>query len=149
MKKTFILITLIITTLFVGCATSEKPIDRTQDYQYLVANIDDSAAVQMFLEKERSKGNDINEELMGGDTVLMIAARYTTNIEVLKTIVSFFPDINKMNYSTDMTALDYLDRRENVDDLYEYLFEASVKYEMNKKVDSVKNSIVKNMFNKL
>ncbi len=148
MKKTFVLILLIITTLFVGCATAEKPVDRTQDYQFLVANIDDSAAIQMFLEKGRAKGNDINDELMGGDTVLMIAARYTTNIEVLKTIVSYFPDINQMNYSNDMTALDYLDRRENVDDLYEYLFEESVKYEMNKKVDSVKNSVVKNIFNK-
>ncbi|MGD6731456.1 MAG: hypothetical protein ACPKMZ_10345 [Pleomorphochaeta sp.] len=147
MKKSIILIIVVFTTLFMGCSTLDKPIDNTEDYQYLIANIDDSVAIKAYLEKEKSKGTDIDAEIMNGDTVLMIAARYTTNIEVLEVIVSYFPEIHKMNYKTDMSALDYLSRRENVDELYKYLMEESVKYEMNKKVDNMKTNIVKTLFN--
>ncbi|MCY1153267.1 MAG: hypothetical protein PQJ49_04990 [Sphaerochaetaceae bacterium] len=146
MKKSIILIIVVFTTLFIGCSTSDEPIDNTEDYQYLIANIDDSVAIKAYLEKEKSKGTDIDAEIMNGDTVLMIAARYTTNIEVLEVIVSYFPDINKMNYQTDMSALDYLSRRDNAEELYKYLLDESVKYEMNKKVDGIKNNIVKSIF---
>jgi ABC-type proline/glycine betaine transport system substrate-binding protein len=147
MKKSTIIVMLILTTLLMGCATADKPVDNEEAYQYLITNIDDSTAIKAYLEKGKNKGEDINAEIMGGDTVLMIAARYTTNIEVLEVIVSYFPEIHKMNYKTDMSALDYLSRRENVDELYKYLMEESVKYEMNKKVDNMKTNIVKTLFN--
>ncbi len=146
MKKFIILIIVALTTLFIGCSTSNKIVDNKEDYQYLIANIEDSVAIKAYLEKEKSKGTDIDAEIMNGDTVLMIAARYTTNIKVLEVIVSYFPDINKMNYKTDMSALDYLSRRDNADELYKYLLDESVKYEMNKKVDGIKNNIVKSIF---
>ena len=146
MKKILALLLVVTVTLFIGCTTPEK--DNDESYEFIVANIDDSDAIKSYLEKEKSKGNDINEAVKGGDTILMIAARYTTNIEVLKTIVSYFPDIHEMNNKTDMSALDYLSRREGTEEMHKYLIEESIKYELKKKADSAKNSLVKNIFKK-
>lgn len=146
MKKILIAVLLLTATLFVGCATAE--VDDVEAYEYLVANIDDSSAIQSYLEKGKAHGNDIDAEIMGGDTVLMIAARYTTKIEVLEVIVSYFPSINQMNYKTDMTALDYLGRREGTDEMYKYLMDESVKAQVNKKVNEAKSNIVQGIFNR-
>ena len=83
MKKIVIVIFLLLTTLLMGCATADKPVDNEEAYQYLITNIDNSAAITAYLDKGVLKGDDIDAEIMGGDTVLMIAARYTTNIDVL------------------------------------------------------------------
>lgn len=146
MKKLILLLLVVTATVFMGCSSTDTDQNNDEAYQYIVANVDDSAAIQSYLEKEKAHGNDIDAEIKNGDTVLMIAARYTTNIEVLKTIVSYFPNIHKMNYDTDMSALDYLSRREGTDEMYKYLMDESVKYEVKKKVDSAKTGIVKSLF---
>ena len=146
MKKRFLFILFVTVVLFIGCSSTE--VEDTETYEFLVANIDNVSEIQAYLEKEISHGMDIDREIMNSDTVLMIAARYTTNIKVLETIVSYFPSINKMNYETDMTALDYLSRREGAEEMHKYLMEAALKAEMNKKVDEVKHNVVKNILNK-
>ena len=110
MKKILVVILLVTATLFVGCATADVSDEVT--YAFLVANIDDNNAIKAYLQGEESKGNDIDAVIKGGDTVLMIAARFTTDIEVLKTIASYYPNIHKLNNKNDMSALDYLSRRE-------------------------------------
>ena len=145
MKKFLVLILLIAATLFVGCANADQEDDET--YQFLIENIDDSNAIKGYLEGEKSRGNDIDRIIKGGDTVLMIAARYTNEIEVLKAIIPYYPSIHQLNNKTDMSALDYLSRREGTEDMHKYLVDESVKYEVNKKIDSAKNSIIKNLFN--
>jgi hypothetical protein len=149
MKKVMPVFLFVIVALFVGCATSSVQEDNDEAYAFIFANIDDSVAIQSYLEKEKSRGNDIDEVIKGGDTILMIAARYTNNIEVLKTIVSYFPSIHQVNDSNDMSALDYLRRREGTEEMERYLTEESVKYELKKKVNKTKTSIVKSLFSRI
>lgn len=146
MKKRYLFILFVTLSLFISCSSTE--VEDVETYEFLVANIDDATEIHSYLEKEKAHGMDINREIMNSDTVLMIAARYTTNIKVLETIVSYFPDINQMNYETDMTALDYLSRREGTEEMHKYLMEAALKAEMNKKVDEVKHNVVKSIFSK-
>jgi hypothetical protein len=126
--------------------TTEK--DNEESYNFLMAHIDDSKAIKSFLDKEISHGYEIDDNIMGGDTVLMIAARYTTNIEVLKTITTYYPSIHQLNRTNDMSALDYLSHREGTDEMEKLLIEASVKQELTKKANEAKTSIVKGLFKK-
>ncbi len=146
MKKRILLVLLVAVTLLSGCMTVEK--DNEEAYQFIVENIDDSDAIKTYLEKEKSRGGDIDVSIMSGDSILMIAARYTTNIEVLETIATYFPSIHKMNYQTDMSAIDYLTRREGTEDMVKFLVEESVKQEVLKKANETKNSVVKSIFKK-
>ena len=146
MKKKLFLILFVTVVVFIGCASNE--VEDVETYEFLVANIDDVATIKTYLEEDMAHGKDIDREIMVGDTILMIASRYTTDINVLKTIVSYFPSINKMNYETDMTALDYLDRREGTEEMYKYLMDAALKAEVDKKVGEVKHNVVKSIFNK-
>ena len=146
MKKIILLLLVVTVTLFVGCMSTEKEND--ESYQFIFSNIDDNDAIKSYLEKEQSRGNDINDTIKNGDTVLMIAARFTTNIEVIKTITSYYPDIHKMNRKSDMSALDYLKRREGTEEMYNFLIEESVKHELKKKADSAAEGLVKGIFKK-
>lgn len=146
MKKTLFLLLLISLALFVGCSSTVVEEDNDEAYEYIVSNIDDSTAIKSYLEDLKVHGDDINSAIKNGDTVLMLAAQYTTNIEVLKTIVSYYPDIYQENNKTDMDALDYLSRREGVDDLHKYLQDEGVKAGINKKVESTKKDIIKGLF---
>jgi len=146
MKKIMLVVIIIGVTLLSGCMSTQK--DNEEAYNYLMANIDDSAAIQSYLEKTISKGNEIDDVIAGGDTVLMIAARHTTNIEVLKVIASYYPSIHQLNRQNDMSALDYLSRREGTDEMEKFLIEESVKQELTKKANEAKESVVKTIFNK-
>ncbi len=145
MKKKMLLVLLVMVTLLTGCMTSEK--NNEEYYNFLIAHIDDSDAIQTFLHKEIARGFEIDDTIMAGDTILMLAARFTTNIEVLKTIASYYPNINKINRKNDMSAIDYLIRREGTKEMVNFLVGESVKQELTKKLNETKTHIVKGLFN--
>ena len=144
MKKKMLLVLLVMVTILTGCMTSEK--NNEEYYNFLIANIDDSDAIKTFLNKEIAHGFRIDDTIMAGDTVLMLAARYTTNIEVLKTIASYYPNIHKLNRNNNMSALDYLIRRDGTKDMVNFLVGESVKQELTKKLNETKTHIVKGLF---
>ncbi|NCB00974.1 MAG: hypothetical protein EOM67_02270 [Spirochaetia bacterium] len=146
MKKKMLLILLATVLLLAGCMTSEK--NNEEAYNFLIANIDDNDAIKTFLHKEIAGGYEIDDTIMAGDTVLMLAARFTTNIEVLKTIASYYPSIHQLNRNNDMSALDYLSRREGTKEMIDFLIEESVKQELTKKVNETKTNVVKSIFKK-
>jgi len=145
MKKKMLLMLLVMVTLLTGCMTSEK--NNEEYYNFLIAHIDDSDAIQTFLNKEIARGFEIDDTIMAVDTILMLAARFTTNIEVLKTIASYYPNINKINRKNDMSAIDYLIRRDGTKEMVNFLVGESVKQELTKKLNETKTHIVKGLFN--
>ena len=147
MKKAILLLLVVVAvSLFAGCMSSQE--DNEEAYLYLTSNIDDNEAIKAYLENEAARGNDIDAKIKNGDTILMIAARFTTNIEVIRTIASYYPSIHQMNYKTDMTAIDYLTRREGTKEMVTLLAEESVKQELRNKANETKDSIVKGIFSK-
>ena len=146
MKRTLLLVMAAMAILLSGCmSTTQEDIEA---YNYLRANIDDPQAVDSFIITELSGGSDIDRVIAGGDTVLMIAARFSTNVEVLKVITSYFPDISKVNWKTDMSALEYLALRENTQEMERFLIEQSVKQELLKKANEAKDAVVETIFNR-
>ncbi len=144
MKKIIAILLAVTVIALAGCMTSVQ--ENEEFYNYVMANIDDSDAIKSYLDKEISRGYEIDDPIMSGDTVLMIAARYTTNIEVLKTIASYYPSIHELNDNNDMSALDYLSRRDGTDEMQKFLIEESVKHELTKKANEAKSSIIKSIF---
>lgn len=146
--KRIILLMLAVLTIFVGCSTFEE-LSSYDPYNDIISNIDNYAQISAYLEEEDGYGADINVDIRGGDSILMLASRYSTNIVVVKEILSYNPDINMKNENNGLTALDYLIQREGVDNIYQYLLEQSYKTKVTEQFVTIKESFLHNLIKKL
>jgi ankyrin repeat protein len=148
MKK-LILLLLAVSTILVGCSTFEELATYDDPYDHIILNIDNFAEMSAYLEKADGYGTDIDTEIRGGDSILMLASRYSTNLEIIKKILTYNPDINLKNRKNGLTALDYLIQREDADDIYDYLLEQSYKKKVTNQLKTVKDSLMHNLIKKI
>ncbi|MGH4036567.1 MAG: hypothetical protein ACRQFF_01805 [Sphaerochaeta sp.] len=116
MKKILYLLALCILVLS-GC-TSNKV--NPYPSSYLIENINNVQVIDDYLDT----GVYVDKPLKNSNTLLMLSAKYSTDVDVVKTILAYGADATKKNSKTGLTALDMISLRHGVDDIYRVIYDA-------------------------
>jgi ankyrin repeat protein len=133
MKKKLYLLALCILVMS-GC-TSNKV--NPYPTSYLIENINNVQVIDEYLDT----GIYVDKPLKNSNTLLMLSAKYSTDIDVVKTILAYGADATKKNSKTGLTALDMISLRHGVDDIYKVIYDAYQNTQDKKIKTYVKGSI--------